>query len=768
VYALSRIGFAGPSVGSLLKVFALSLFCIVTPLLLKRTLKRILGAESTAWYASSGALTFVVLLFVLILALVSGLINFPLVVVFEAASPLLLLYVCYRAAKAPVGRRPVISVLILAVMGVWVASVVWGSGYLTPLFVEQLIAGKGQLDTIFHTGLSNMILTYGVPSTGIDGLTRISYHFGSHYLFAQLPFLLGVGVPEVYNLVYPVVFVPLMFNTFISFAIDVREHRRLDTPLGAAFWLLMTFAFVGVFPATVRKATAVGWNENIVSESYLVAIILFFSIASVIISFWQSRSSVLTAHGAERPKAGDFVFLYGAVPVVMGVIGFVKVSQMYLLFIPLVYLSIRLRLLKNPHVVVSLLLSAIVFAFVYMMTAEREASPLMPFAFMRSYVSPLWWLFYPFVFYGLALAYFFMRTFGSGAARVGDIINGVRGRNLVDVEAVLVIALVGAVPGALIAIGGGSAAYFSGFQRWLALACILGVLDEGMLRRMWNGYGNGKPLRDWNGRSTIGVIVIFLCAASSLENVAVKVSDFVMSNLRVRNAIVQQSEPSFDAEKSVQHSLRSFNLKALSATIAWLTSRQIQTNIQGCADYQGITALLRLGELPYAEKRGSALYIPPDVRAYWGMNRQISYTSLFWSKTTPLLAPCLSGIALMGGVPSLIPYSIGDEEVAQADIGPDTKKALLSLYQTDANGTLTLMEGPDNATVAKAEEALMTPYRRFFSSYGYVAYVPPVLPKYYGMNSFLAVEADARKDGFKQLIILESANGSLQWRKMAL
>ena len=56
---------------------------------------------------------------------------------------------------------------------------------LTP---ELALTGIHQLDTIFHASIANMLVKYGVLSTGLDGLLPIKYHVLSHICSAASVF----------------------------------------------------------------------------------------------------------------------------------------------------------------------------------------------------------------------------------------------------------------------------------------------------------------------------------------------------------------------------------------------------------------------------------------------------------------------------------------------------------------------------------------------------------------------------------------------------
>src|SRR5437868_5082492 len=106
----------------------------------------------------------------------------------------------------PSPRSQLITVLLF---GFFSAAYLWGTVDRDPLFKEQLIMGLTPLDTLFHSALSRMLQVHGVSSTGLDGLPYLSYHFGSHWLFAGWANLLGITTLEFYECGFPIVFAPL-------------------------------------------------------------------------------------------------------------------------------------------------------------------------------------------------------------------------------------------------------------------------------------------------------------------------------------------------------------------------------------------------------------------------------------------------------------------------------------------------------------------------------------------------------------------------------
>jgi hypothetical protein len=70
-----------------------------------------------------------------------------------------------------------------------------------------------------------------------------------------------------------------------------------------------------------------------------------------------------------------------------------------------------------------------------------------------------------------------------------------------------------------------------------------------------------------------------------------------------------------------------------------------QDNLDKKDGYKVIKTLHELAELPLAEKRQMLLFIPQSNRAYWTLSAN-------FCKATPFIAPAISGIAMLDGLPS--------------------------------------------------------------------------------------------------------------------
>ena len=167
----------------------------------------------------------------------------------------------------------------------------WGIGYQNPLLVEGICFGHAQIDTLYHATIANMIRTYGVPSTGLDGLPYILYHVGSHWLFARLSNLINIPVIDFYNRAYAVIFVPFGLSSLGIFATamiprwqsfaemgmaeiapEAAQRQTGALRIGPLFWFVLVAAYVGLLPYAAGYLPIIARNSVIVSESYAVAV----------------------------------------------------------------------------------------------------------------------------------------------------------------------------------------------------------------------------------------------------------------------------------------------------------------------------------------------------------------------------------------------------------------------------------------------------------------------------------------------------------------
>jgi Predicted nucleoside-diphosphate sugar epimerases len=479
VYWILRTGFENPS-GPVLKSVALSLFLITFPLAVRTLLVRSLSPErAESWGASYAFLWLAGIGF-------SGLIGR--LVPVAGVNPFFLFglfgIIAYGMTfvRWIAGQRIVRTILSIAgaiAFGVWTSGVVWGRIYKNPLFFESFITdGKVHHDTLDLAALGNMLRTYHVASSGIDGLNYVPYHWGSAWLFVQWANLIDIDVLRFYQLTFPVTIIPFFFGAMVALAIALANRRRREDDrearLNGFFWAVLIAIAVGIAPIAGLDAMGV-WTSNIlISESYTVAVPAALLFAAVVIAWADRASPDVRSLGSATVTPADWLFLIVVLPAGIVLLGYLKISLMALALAATVYLFVRLGLYRRVPFLVSVAVTTVAFYLTYVrvsLPAHREG--LSPLDYLRDFVPLPWWPFFVLVHLAWTWVYAAYRVRQEGIENLGELWSAVRERRLIDVELIFALALTGIVPGLLIHIDGGSAFYFSDVQRWLAGAMLL-------------------------------------------------------------------------------------------------------------------------------------------------------------------------------------------------------------------------------------------------------------------------------------------------------
>jgi hypothetical protein len=567
-------------------------------------------------------------------------------------------------------RISVALIFFAGCFSLYAAGASWGNGYLNPLFVESLCLGKAHIDTLFHVTMSNMLRSYGVASTGLDGLPFVPYHFGSHWLFAAVSNLLHVRVIDFYNRGYPVVFVPFGVFSLATLALTIghrfrpaaqtaslrpadsdAERRELlpcpaesVRPIGLLFWFAMAAGFIGVVPYAAGVLPASGWNVNVVSESYGLSVAV--SLLTIALG-WQFFEGL--------PTRGPRRFFETAAAVIVlalwvGLIGLLKISIMLVVAAAGLFLIIRLRLYRRASVIALLLCAGISLGCVLRLTANpgyAQVSPLLPFGFLRANVGPQWWPYFWAVFYVWVWIYAAARISEERLRTLSELITAFAQRRLLDVEVLLVVAFVGAVPGLVTNYSG--TLFFSDYQRWLALALLLSLLvrrrhPAAETRRVGDEPdGQSAATLTPLDRSTIGGLklgriagaAIVLCIAGTLcANTLDLLGGMVTTNLGARGHASGQT--------GLGVALMHGRFQA-AGEILRQSAAEVESRLR--SEKSIIPVLSSLDQMPLAEKRRSLLFIPKSDRQYWDLLH-----GPYWPKDGPFVGPALSGLAMIDGL----------------------------------------------------------------------------------------------------------------------
>jgi|GEM_PF-1956179 len=643
----SRLGWSDNPIGPVLLAVGLGLFLIHFAYG-ARALMALRWTVPDSWVVSDGALAFFGVIFVAGLgALIGPLAGFAVAV---CGAALLLIRVWHTPPSAPWARLA-FSVVGTVVLGLGLGTLTCSQHYHSPLYLESLAGGTAQSDALHHAAYANMIRTYGVASTGLDGLPAYRYHFGSHWLFAQCSTLLDMTVLDFYQLGYPVVFLPLLVYAIgvagTAFTGAGASAGRTPIPWGVRTWVVVLAALIGWVPQSMSQLVYLffGWYPA-VSESYGVALVgLLLAVAAARPAFLRWREDPGTLSRADRIAAAV------AFPPVVGALMVCKISVGPLLLAAAAYAFLRLGW-RRPGWRGWLALglcTPVVLALIPQVynTVYSEA----PVKIRRFFTSGLVDARSLPVFPILLLAWFLLALrIRSAAAGLRTLRDAVSGR-LLDLECVGVVALLGITAAWLLRVRQ-DATYFFDVQTWVALSALLGALPSlppliAATGPWWKRLGTLSPanLPLVAVMLTVLGVVAFRCASEGYE--------FAVDNLHTRGfhgpPPGETDFPKRERIVEVERPLREGKFAA-----AWRSVRGKTRETEAKPDVKrDVLALLEsLDRLPLSVKRRTILHIPKSNRAYWDI---IPPEHGAHALAGPFIGPAVSGLAMLEGLPDASP-----------------------------------------------------------------------------------------------------------------
>jgi len=295
---------------------------------------------------------------------------------------------------------------------IWVTSLFYAFGMKHPLYFEKLIFFesipffKEFKEVLFHSAIINMIQTHGVVSTGLNGIPSFFYHFGSHWIFTGFIKLLGTSATAFYNITFAIIFIPFWFSSLLLLAINIKKWReKSELFVGwclrsdIKFWLILFVANIGFIYSPFAHNILFFWKLHIHNASYLLSLTFSFLFLGILLSFAVNHNRVLT-------KKIEWFFLLLILPFMVALIGFTKLTTVFLILAFLFYLFIRLKLYKRVQYNLSFLIIGVmgltmtIISLSIAFSAKTNsiefdsllASIIYPFHFLRTWVKPSLWL----------------------------------------------------------------------------------------------------------------------------------------------------------------------------------------------------------------------------------------------------------------------------------------------------------------------------------------------------------------------------------------
>lgn len=503
------------------------------------------------------------------------------------------------------------TVVSLAVFGALFALIVFPRAH-PPFANEQAYLGYLFDDGYYHMALTQMLIGYGVPSIGIDGLLWDPYHIGSHYIVGRLTVLSGGAVVHSFPAFMHLLFLPLVLRSLVAATLDATAgaNRSLNVVIAAVLSMVICYASLT--------------NDIIfISPSYLVSIAAAAAVAPFLLLVAQKRLSL---------SSFAWVGILAAIPILVSL----KVSSGQLFALLVVYVVLRLPLSRPKKIVLALAAVAVTALFLPMFASSRDHAEQLIFSPLKYYLSdevmvwrrPFFFLIYP-VF---SLAYIVRRLAVEGALARGGFMRALREGRLADAEALLFVVAAGFFPGSVLFHPQLIWLYFYDFQAWIALPLVAGMMLSREAHRVDGECGRGFVF--------FSVVTILLMAplldvlgSYLMKRTGRFLSEIVETHAGLAGDVLPPRQMLEEREQRL--------VEAIADPARFLA---LFSSTQQLPERYSLAARLAR-DLQSQFGRDVAVYIPADNRDYWRGENYCYQDAMFF--------PAILGIPLVDGEPPL-------------------------------------------------------------------------------------------------------------------
>jgi hypothetical protein len=573
-------------------------------------------ASKRRWMFSGATLTLLTLLGVCLIGL-SKLALSPATAWTLFGTGLLLALTNLIAVWKRMGLFRTTALLLLGLaLGVYSESTYWRSGgeHLIA-YREAMLGGLVHPDILQQAGIVNMIDTYGVASTGLDGVVPMKYHTGSLWAAQALRRLCGFEAIDFIAYGFGILLVPLYLTGVFVAAATIRAGLKMasENRPPIAFWLATGICVIGFFPF-MMDPNHWNFNETILnSDSVLFAYGFSAWLIATAASFYFSLRPERTITFAER------LTLMLAVPTALGLAGFIKISQVYLLLSILFYLCWRVKSLRIWPILAGLGISLIVTGAELRIETGAVAAGFAPFRFDRIHPEwvPYFFVVYPF----MAWLFLFLWARMRNVRTLGDLVEAARSGETIPVEIIFVTLVAGLIPYLLMDFYSPAWKYFTEFFAVVATIFIGAFVPRFELP----SFAADLRAQRLSLASCFGIFLLVALIGHLFMTTEGSLYRMLKSAGEARAVIAGKSPLTWMSQ-----------LRQIRQTPTYRDPTVV-------ARSHMLTCLQSLNDRPRDEKKMSALYIPKTNRLYWDM-RQIGIGA------TPFIAPAESGIAMIDGV----------------------------------------------------------------------------------------------------------------------
>jgi hypothetical protein len=618
-YLILSIDYADGLPLIIIEFISLTSIILFLPELIRFIIDRVGGVRKQWWFYSNSFLTIIILSLVSLIGYFLTIHSVPantyLVII---ATPLVLictaLYVYYYF-------HPIdfVYYILFFILSFYIGSVIWMNGWQGPLFLEQLsLMNLTNVDVLFHSAVIGVIKTHSYPSTGIDGIPYLPYHWGSHWFLANLSNLLNQNGLFISNLGFPVIIIPLYLKSIFYGVFSLRKYKKMDLNINLVF-LLVLIAPIIYFTSEVTTVP-------IDNYSYVMGLTLSFLLFSLCLEYLHGIDGI-------NNNINNLIFLFFILPVFIGIISLVKISLPFIILGLYLYLIFRLRLYGNYVVLLSFLLVGITLLTILLSFTDILSTHSTNLGIISLFQNIIKYGRLSFVLnYAGVVLFIYLFFKKNNITNYYELKSTIKSDNyILELEILPIIFIISLPPGLIGMNAGGADFYFYNFQYWLSIIFILAYLPY-----FFSNDSQTNFFKDNKLSSYVKILLVIGISFEITSNYYIQVSNNLRHNLQVRSRANDINTDKISLKRAAVNLLNGSNIFGpdIRSTSSYLERNKI---------YQLLKILSIIDKDELINKRKTSIYIPRSNRVFWDM-QNLEYG-------TPFIVPSLTGIAMISGVP---------------------------------------------------------------------------------------------------------------------
>jgi len=379
-----------------------------------------------------------------------------------------------------------------AMLGYWAFFLSFVDGYKNPWVDDAVLLGRVHVDLLFHSGIVNMLLYYGVGSLGVDGIQPFPYHFGSHRIVAALSSLFKIQPLSFYSVIFPLIFSPFFIAALLYLTVAFRGFLQRNSTVkkniglteGKWFWVTLVILFIGVIPAFTQRQLGLFYNA-FHSESFSAAM-LFAYIPCML--FFEGIAG-------RAPRRLNFAWLVLSALYLLELCT-LKISVAFVFAGVAGYLLLRLRMSWSGRIYGFVALTAPLTYGLWLTRADSDSESglslmqmLKPFAFIRDLI-PANLRFESFcAFFGPPIAFLLLRITLCRPSLWHEFrLSRLGNYDSIDIEAFVILLFISVTPSLVVSVPQGATNFFSEISYWLTIPMLSVVLSTHLQNHRIGGH----------------------------------------------------------------------------------------------------------------------------------------------------------------------------------------------------------------------------------------------------------------------------------------